>query len=245
MKSFTLITALLLCSLSWISVSGSESQTVEVQPGENVTLLCSNIYRVTIQAEWFRVTNRTKPSCISHLFSADDEAGKKVKYCDEFQNGKYKMSSNDSTVFLQIKQVNLSDCGLYFCGFYQNGYTVISTATYLNVKGDGESDDEVDFHTDSMIVEADGMTTLMSVILGGLTAVLTIVIIVLGVKIRKLQTAVKEEAQPERNKVNPPLTYTNYDLNYAALRFQAKPKRNHRPAPERELEPHVVYAATR
>ncbi|XP_051231387.1 uncharacterized protein LOC127349566 [Dicentrarchus labrax] len=214
MKSFTLITALLLCSLSWISVSGSESQTVEVQPGENVTLLCSNIYRVTIQAEWFRVTNRTKPSCISHLFSADDEAGK--------------------------KQVNLSDCGLYFCGFYQNGYTVISTATYLNVKGDGESDDEVDFHTDSMIVEADGMTTLMSVILGGLTAVLTIVIIVLAVKIRKLQTAVKEEAQPERNK-----NLDSDDLNYAALRFQAKPKRNHRPAPERELEPHVVYAATR
>nr|ACU27028.1 novel immune-type receptor 29 [Dicentrarchus labrax] len=239
MKSFTLITALLLCSLSWISVSGSESQTVEVQPGENVTLLCSNIYRETIPAEWFRVTNRTKPSCISCLYSAEGKA----KYCDEFHNGKFKMSYNISTVFLQINRVNSSDSGLYFCGFYLNGHTFISTATYVNVKDHGESDEEVDCNT--QIEEPDGMTTLMSVILGGLTAVLTIVLIVLAVKIRKLQTAVKEEAQPERNKVNPPLTYTHYDLNYAALRFQAKPKRNHRPAPERELEPHVVYAATR
>lgn len=35
------------------------------------------------------------------------------------------------------------------------------------------------------------------------------------------------------------------DLNYAALSFQANTKRNRRSAPERELEPNVVYAATR
>ncbi|XP_051231350.1 uncharacterized protein LOC127349541 isoform X1 [Dicentrarchus labrax] len=238
MKSFTLITALLVCSLSWISVSGSESQTVEVQPGEDVTLLCSNIYKVTIQAEWFRVTNRTKPSCISYLYSADGKAGKKVKFCDESQNGKYKMSSNDSTVFLQIKQVNLSDSGLYFCGFYLNGHTIISTATYLNVKGDGESDDEV--YCNTQIEEPDGMTTLMSVILGGLTAVLTIVIIVLAVKIRKLQTAVKEEAQPERNK-----NLGSDQLDSAVLKFLPQTIRNRRSASERQVETHVIYAASR
>ncbi|XP_051231354.1 uncharacterized protein LOC127349541 isoform X5 [Dicentrarchus labrax] len=234
MKSFTLITALLLCSLSWISVSGSEFQTVEVQPGEDVTLLCSNISTSPTQTDWFRVTNRTKPSCISSMYGSDGEAS----FCDGFKNGKFKMSSNVSTVILQIKRVDFSDSGLYFCGFYKDANIVISTATHLNVKDDGESGDEVDFHTP--IENPDGMTTLMSVILGGLTAVLTIVIIVLAVKIRKLQTAVKEEAQPERNK-----NLDSDDLNYAALRFQAKPKRNHRPAPERELEPHVVYAATR
>ncbi|XP_051231374.1 uncharacterized protein LOC127349554 [Dicentrarchus labrax] len=234
MKSFPLITALLLCSLSWISVSGSESQTVEVQPGEDVTLLCSDISTSPTQTDWFRVTNRTKPSCISSMYGSDGN----VFYCDGFSTGKFKMSSNVSTVLLQIKRVDLSDSGLYFCGFYKGKHTVISTATHLNVKVDGESDDQVDCNT--QIEEPDGMTTLMSVILGGLTAVLTIVIIVLAVKIRKLQTAVKEEAQPERNK-----NLDSDDLNYAALRFQAKPKRNHRPAPERELEPHVVYAATR
>ncbi|XP_051231376.1 uncharacterized protein LOC127349557 isoform X1 [Dicentrarchus labrax] len=234
MKSFTLITALLLCSLSWISVSGSESQTVEVQPGEDVTLLCSNISRNTIHAEWFRATNRIKGSCITSMFGSDGEAS----FCDGFKNGKFKMSSNVSTIFLHIKQVDLSDSGLYFCGFFTGTHTVIFTATHLNVKGDGESDDEVDCNT--QIEEPDGMTTLMSEILGGLTAVLTIVVIVLTVKIKNLQTAVKEEVQPERNE-----NLDSDDLNYAALRFQAKPKRNRRPAPERELEPHVVYAATR
>ncbi|XP_044039084.1 uncharacterized protein LOC122869820 [Siniperca chuatsi] len=232
MRSFTLITAFLLCSLSWISVSVSESQTVEVQPGEDVTLLCSNISKHPTQTDWFRLINRTKPSCISSMY----ESGSEASFCDGFQNGKFAMSANVSTVFLKIKRVDLSDSGLYFCGFYINKHTVIASATYLNVQGNGESD-EVDFKAEK---EPDGMKNLLSVILGGLAVFLTIIVIVLAVKIRKLQTAVNEEPQPERNK-----NLGSDDLNYAALSFQAKAKRHRRPAPERELEPNVVYAATR
>ncbi|XP_034712772.1 uncharacterized protein LOC117934845 isoform X4 [Etheostoma cragini] len=195
MRSFTLISALLLCSLSWISVSASESHTVDVQSGGDVTLMCSNISKTPTQTEWFRLINRNKPSCVSSMYGSDSEAS----LCDEFQN-RFEMSSKISTVFLQIKRVDLSDSGLYFCGFYKDGHTVIANATYLKVQ----------------------------------------VVIVLAVKIRKLQTAVIEEQQPERNK-----DLVSDELNYAALNFQAKPKRSRRPASERELEPHVVYAATR
>uniref|UniRef100_A0A671XVG0 Immunoglobulin domain-containing protein n=1 Tax=Sparus aurata TaxID=8175 RepID=A0A671XVG0_SPAAU len=238
MKSFTFMTSLLLCSFSWISVSGSESHTLEVRTGYEVTLLCSDLATSPTWKEWFRVVNRTKPHCISSLYGSDDE----VSFCDGFQNGKFEMSSNVSTVFLKIKQVELSDTGLYFCGFYMKTHTVISTATYLNVQGKtGKSNSTI-----SLGEERYGMANIMCLILGGLTVLLTIFIIALAVKIKKLLTAVNEGEQPGGNKVNPTITNMGSDdLNYAAVHFQAKPKRNRRPASEREMETHVVYAATR
>lgn len=44
------------------------------------------------------------------------------------------MSSNISAVLLQIKQVDLSDSGMYFCGFYTGGQTVINVI-HLKVQG--------------------------------------------------------------------------------------------------------------
>ncbi|XP_074480766.1 uncharacterized protein LOC141761326 [Sebastes fasciatus] len=205
MRSFILITALLLCSLS--SVSGSESQTVEVKSGDEVTLTCNNISSFATRTEWFRLINRAKPSCISAMYGFDGKA----RLCDGFQN-RFEMISNISTVSLKIKQVDLSDSGLYFCGFFMQYHTVIVSATHLIVQGDGESDGEVDFKTEKsnsiivLVEEHDGAANLMSLILGGLTVSLTIVVVVLAVKVRKLQTAVNEEPQPERNKVNSPLT---------------------------------------
>uniref|UniRef100_A0A668TUG3 Immunoglobulin domain-containing protein n=1 Tax=Oreochromis aureus TaxID=47969 RepID=A0A668TUG3_OREAU len=124
MKSFVLITTLFGC-LGWISVSGSEFQTVEVQ--QEVTLQCSNISAYPTQTDWFRVVNKTKPSCVSSMYGSDSEAS----FCHGFRNRNFNMSSNVSFVFLQIKRVDLSDAGLYFCGFYINGHTVISNASSL------------------------------------------------------------------------------------------------------------------
>uniref|UniRef100_A0A4W6CWD3 Ig-like domain-containing protein n=1 Tax=Lates calcarifer TaxID=8187 RepID=A0A4W6CWD3_LATCA len=231
MRSFTLITALILCCINWISVSVSETQTVEVQLGQEVTLLCPNISKFSTTTEWFRLVNRTEVSCVSSMRWSGG-----VSFCDGFQN-RFEMSSNITTVFLKIKRVDFSDSGLYFCGFYIYAHTVISNTIHLNVQGNGESCSEVDFKTEET---PDGITNLMTVVLGGLTVFLTIVIIVLAVKIRKLQTAVNEEPQTERNK-----NLGSDDLNYAALSFQSKAKRKRRPPSERELEPNVVYAATR
>uniref|UniRef100_A0A3Q2WX47 Ig-like domain-containing protein n=1 Tax=Haplochromis burtoni TaxID=8153 RepID=A0A3Q2WX47_HAPBU len=127
MRSFVLITALIFCSLSWISVSGSEFQTVEVQDGDEVTLQCSNISAYPTQTDWFRVVNKTKPSCVSSMYGSDSEAS----FCHGFRNRNFNMSSNVSFVFLQIKRVDLSDVGLYFCGLYISGHTVISNASSL------------------------------------------------------------------------------------------------------------------
>ncbi|XP_044197604.1 uncharacterized protein LOC122973875 [Thunnus albacares] len=218
MRSFILITALLLCSLSWITVSVSESQTVEVQSGKEVTLQCSNMSRTPTHTFWSRFVNRTEISCISSMFGSDGNA----EYCDGFQNGKFKMSSNVSTVSLKIMQVDLSDSGLYFCGFYMHGRTILKVID-LNVQE-----------------ESDGITKLMSVILGGLTVFLIMVVIGLVVKIKKLQTAPNEEQNTPQSE-----NLGSDNLNYAALSFNPKPKRIRRPASGREVEPNVIYAATR
>ncbi|XP_032355208.1 uncharacterized protein LOC116669433 [Etheostoma spectabile] len=212
MNNFTLITALLLCSCSWISVSASESLTVEVQSGGNVTLMCSNMSKFSGDVTfWFRLGTASDVGCVSVMFNADT-----VKYCEGFQNGNFNMSTNSSTLFLQIKQVNVSDSGLYFCGFYTSGILLLSV-THLNVEA-----------------ESDGTAKLMSGILGVLTVLLLMIIIGLVVKIRKLQTAANEEQNPQQ-----PENRASEEVNYAAVAFRPKTRK------KREVEPNVVYASTR
>ncbi|XP_040887430.1 uncharacterized protein LOC121177249 isoform X2 [Toxotes jaculatrix] len=224
MINFTLITAFILCSLNWICVSVSETQTVEVQPGQEAKLL-TNISKEETVTFWSRLINRTRVNCISVMFKSDSKA----EFCDGYDNGKFEMRIAGSSVFLRIKQVDFSDSGLYFCGFYHSGrpnFTVID----LKVTGSNESHDDMERKYKE---ECDGTAKLMSMILAGLSVFLVflvMVIIGLVVQNRKLQT---EEQKPEQSE-----NHGSDEMNYAAVTFRAKAKR-------RELEPNVVYAATR
>ncbi|XP_040039162.2 uncharacterized protein LOC120823131 [Gasterosteus aculeatus] len=231
MERVNLVTALLLGSLSWMSVSVSEAQKV-VQPGEEVTLTCINITTNPSQTEWFRVTSQNKPSCIASMYGSEGKASP----CVGFQDG-FEMSSNSVIVVLKINQVDLSHSGLYFCGFYIDKHTILSNETLLIVQDNNQSGDGAGSNSEK---GTDGMTNLTSVILAGLTLFFIIVVIVLAVKNRKLQTAANEEPGPERNK-----DLRSDEPNYAALRFQMKQKGGRRPPCERELETHVVYSAPR
>ncbi|XP_073330774.1 uncharacterized protein [Pagrus major] len=218
--NFTVITVLILCSLSWISASVSQSQTVEAQPGEDVTLQCNNIYNHRAVIFWFRLVNRTEVSCVSvKIYSSD------AQNCKGFPTGRFEMKHVDSTVSLKINYVAKSDAGLYFCGFNTGGKPTFSLIR-LNVKDSNL--------TISLVGESDRIAKLTSVILGGLTVVLVLVIIGLVVKVRKLQTAVKEDQNPEqRENVG-----CDDDVNYAAVTIRPKAKRG-------ELETNVIYASTR
>ncbi|XP_044039105.1 uncharacterized protein LOC122869830 isoform X4 [Siniperca chuatsi] len=160
-----------------------------------------------------------------------------VSFCDGYQNGKFNMTSNTTTLFLKIKQVDLTDSGLYFCGFYSAGNSVIVSATYLKVQGSDEPHDDVDSKCEKTF---DGITNLTSVILGALIIFFVIIVIGLLVKISKLHTAHKERQNPPHSE-----NLVSDTLNYAALSFHPKAKSSRRPASEKQLEPNVVYAATR
>ncbi|XP_030285496.1 uncharacterized protein LOC115588964 [Sparus aurata] len=225
MKNFTLIAALSLCSISWISASVSQYQTVEAQHGEEVTLQCNNISKYDTQTFWSRLVNTTKISCVVVIY----RYGGNVTVCDGYEKGKFEMKSNISTVFLNIKKVDSSDSGLYYCGFFISG-TPILTPIHIKVNGSDEPhDDDREGKR-----ESDRIAMLTSVILGALTVVLVLVIIGLVVKVRKLQTADKEDQNREqRENVG-----RDEDVNYAAVTIRPKAKR-------REREPNVIYASTR
>ncbi|XP_054457049.1 uncharacterized protein LOC129093157 [Anoplopoma fimbria] len=219
MKNFTLITALSLCSFSWISVSGFDFETVEVQAGGEVELQCSNFSSSLSQIIWFRVVKRHPTRQIAYIY----EPFEPTKFPDGFKNGKFEVRSNLCSVFLNIKQVNSSDSGLYFCGYYISRNPVIVDSTYLEVQ------------------EAfDGMTKLPTLILSGLTVLLVMVIMCLAVKVKKLQKTHGEEHNPQRTK-----NQDSEELHYAAVAFQPKTKRNQRPASENEAETNTIYSATR
>uniref|UniRef100_A0A8C4I2L0 Immunoglobulin V-set domain-containing protein n=1 Tax=Dicentrarchus labrax TaxID=13489 RepID=A0A8C4I2L0_DICLA len=234
MKNFTLITALSLCSFSWISVSGSESQTVEAQVGEEVTLLSTNMSKYDSVSFWVKLVNGTKASCITVKITSDNA----VVYCDGFSKEKYEMTSNISTVFLKIKHLELSDSGLYFCGFYESGRPNFSVI-HLHVK---EGSDQPHDDVDSKCENSDGIAhqSVTSVILGSVTGFLVMVITGLIVTVRKLQTAADEEQRPQQCE-----NLDSDDLKDAALSLYLTTIRNRRPESERQVETRVIYAASR
>ncbi|XP_042071437.1 uncharacterized protein LOC106632506 [Haplochromis burtoni] len=191
MMNFTLM-LLLPCIFSWISSSVAQFYTVEVQPGEEVTVKCSNFSRFHSRIFWFKMTSSPNISSISSMLTSEKDF-----FCD---GKKICMSSNTSVVFLKIKQVNSSDSGLYFCGEKLNDKLVIVTGTYLKVQ---ELSDE--------------LTTPLSIILSGLTVFLLLVIIVLVVKIWKFPPAQDDEKNPQHSE-----NVTSDAMNYAALSFHRK-----------------------
>uniref|UniRef100_I3KPV6 Ig-like domain-containing protein n=1 Tax=Oreochromis niloticus TaxID=8128 RepID=I3KPV6_ORENI len=175
-----------------ISISASDFQTTKVQPGEDVTLQCTNNSKMDSMTFWFRLVNSTTVRYISRLVTSKSEA----TYSDGFQNGEFEMTTNISTVFLKIKRVDQSDSGLYFCGFHSAGRLLFSV-TRLNVGGkiivllfcslSFYQKKLFFFFCIFLVEESDVVAKLTSVTLGVLSVFLLILIIGLVVQNRKLK----------------------------------------------------------
>uniref|UniRef100_A0A3Q3E526 Ig-like domain-containing protein n=1 Tax=Labrus bergylta TaxID=56723 RepID=A0A3Q3E526_9LABR len=207
-----------------LSVSVSEFHTVDAQPGEEVTLLCSTFTLFPLHITWFRLNSTSNTSRISSLSSAD----KKASFFGEFQNSSFDVTSNSTHLFLKMKQVDFSHSGLYLCGFSSEGNSVIVSATFL-----------YKIMTCLIISLAEafiGRDSYLNMILGALVVFLSAVIFTLVVLIRKPQTgcAIIWTANAKLS-----------DVNYAALSFHPQAKSRRRPAAENELETHVLYSTTR
>ncbi|XP_021171504.2 uncharacterized protein LOC105925530 [Fundulus heteroclitus] len=208
--------SLILGILCWVSVSVFEFHTIVVQPREDVTLRCSNLSSFPVHIFWFKLVNGSNANIISSMNIPEYNASLR----EGFQNGKFTMTSNRTNLFLSITQLDFSDSGLYICGTSLELKSGIFSATYLQVQ------------VDAFVVPF--------WILCATSIFLLIVIIYLAAKNRRTQTAQADSQNSQQNK-NP----DSDTLNYAALNFVHKPKRNRMAEEEKELETTVVYAATR
>uniref|UniRef100_A0A087Y0Q6 Ig-like domain-containing protein n=1 Tax=Poecilia formosa TaxID=48698 RepID=A0A087Y0Q6_POEFO len=232
MKNCTFIPALLYCSFCSVLVSGS--QTVKVQPGDDVTLECRK--NSSGLSYWFRLGEKNKVNCISVLINNDPNS---VKNCDGFQKEKFNMSSNSSTVSLKIIKVNLSDVGLYFCGVKKDK-SIAFNVIHLHVKGNLFKDTKAFYEDTEKQKEPDVNLFLINVALYCSNCLLIIIIIFLCVKVIKHRKVNTQDGNSRQNEVSTALTNPgSHELTYASVSFEKGGKRR------REVEPDVVYAATR
>ena len=121
----------LLCVSDLVSALVSQSQTMEVRTGDNITLQCSNLTMAAGHTAWFKQVNGSEPVCISSMYSVASTPD----LHNGFQRSHFGMFSNNTTNFLKITNVEIGDCGLYFCGLYPHSQMCFVNATYLKIKG--------------------------------------------------------------------------------------------------------------
>uniref|UniRef100_A0A674E1U4 Ig-like domain-containing protein n=1 Tax=Salmo trutta TaxID=8032 RepID=A0A674E1U4_SALTR len=231
---FTRQIMIILCLTPVILVSPPPSMVVH--RGDNVTLQCTNVLKDPGHVAWFKQVNVSEPLCIASMYISQPY----VKHHNGFQPSHMEMFINNKIIFLKITEVDVADSGLYCCGMY-NQYFIFTNMTFLMVPGNlfnyfsaVTTECYAMFLTIGLVGQDDDGTMYLLplvVILAVVTAVLLIVIIILVLKTRR-----------DTNRHN---TGRNPDaLNYAALKFTSEKRKMERRR-EKELDPHVVYAATR
>ncbi|KAJ8246825.1 hypothetical protein GJAV_G00255800 [Gymnothorax javanicus] len=210
----------------------SNVHNLAVKRGDNVKLPCSSFpHGAGGYFFWFRHgPNDSVPLCIMSVYG---QYVSSVKYHNGFTQDHIKLHATNRTC--EIINVDLSDSGLYFCGYMAEYSLKFDPATRVKVEQqEGQVAPTVPKEGDS---EGNGPSTILLIlcVLGGLNAIQLIVIFVLIC--RGAHTGQTSQQNSTDKQDEDPNT-----LNYAALSF-AQNRRS--PRRREELDTHVIYAATR
>ncbi|KAJ7983583.1 hypothetical protein DPEC_G00376220 [Dallia pectoralis] len=268
----TSLPALLLYGLSLVPVLVFQSPTIVVLRGENITLQCSNVSTVVGHVAWFKQVNRSEPVCLSAMYG---HQSKFHQYYEKRHFQMFSNNTNIFLELkkLEIADSGLYFCGFFTNTQYmiffnatflnvQEARTVVTnpaseitialpTSTWFNINEEvPESTTKRDCHVNTNDVGADDGTMNLFplvVIMGGVTAVLLVVIMILVLKIRRgTKSDFKAQLQQLNSQKN-----TDQDrdsLIYSALSFSQKRPRNNQSADEEQLsdkEDYVVYSVPR
>lgn len=111
----------------------SQATNISAQPGDNVTIWCQHTLQIGNNMHWFKQTNSAVPLTIVYMMLPYD-----IEVLPTFLNGfqadRLVMSLNSKNSSLSILNVDISDSGLYYCGWHSRGIT-FGDGKNLDIKG--------------------------------------------------------------------------------------------------------------
>uniref|UniRef100_A0A671SP58 Uncharacterized LOC107674804 n=1 Tax=Sinocyclocheilus anshuiensis TaxID=1608454 RepID=A0A671SP58_9TELE len=218
-----------------------------VNIGTTVTLLCSNILKEPSYIAWFKQTNDSLPLCIATQYVSVNPVDS--IYFNGFKKNHVEMSVNKTFSSLKIVNVDVSDSGIFYCGSFLTNHMMFHDKTQLVVNETSQSKGDipnVDCGATEETLRSCHVYYTLTLILSGLVLLPTVLAILILIRLKE-RNKQKEDAQHRENneEMNKQLEQEqDADLNYAALNLDKK--KNRRPVRRlKEMEPNVVYAATR
>ncbi|XP_048041398.1 uncharacterized protein LOC125265308 isoform X2 [Megalobrama amblycephala] len=129
-----IISALLICGMGLLTVvKSSQTANISARPGDNVTIWCQHTAKPAEYIHWFKQTNSAVPLIIVYVMITHQLKKLQIKYLSGFQSDRLVMSLNTKNTSLRILNVDISDSGLYYCGWDSWGIT-FGDGTHLDIK---------------------------------------------------------------------------------------------------------------
>ncbi|XP_067301353.1 uncharacterized protein [Pseudorasbora parva] len=217
----------------------------EVKRGTTVSLLCSNHLTEPSYIAWYKQINGSLPLCVVTRYVTEREADS--IYFNGFKKDHIEMSVNKTFSSLKIIDVDVSDSGMFYCGSFLRNYMKFHDKTQLVVINETNQFKEDIADADCGAAEDASRSChvyyTLTLILSGLLLLPTVFVIVVLIRNKQRRDTQHHSNNEEMNKQFQ-RKEQDEDLNYAALNLDKKKSR--RPVRStRDVEPNVVYAATR
>ncbi|XP_051756423.1 uncharacterized protein LOC127516125 isoform X3 [Ctenopharyngodon idella] len=250
-----IISALLICGMGLLTVvKSSQTANMSARPGDNVTIWCQHTAKTGKYIHWFKQTNSAVPLSIVYMMITYQLKELQIKYLNGFQPDRLVMSLHTKNTSLRIINVDISDSGLYYCGWDSRVIT-FGNGTHLDIKDHfiycAESECVTPLQNETEISNKDLKESPISTrdcsenifykltFIFGVIIVILIIILVLIIitKIRNRKTQGKDADRHVTQHHEEP-----HSTLYAALQFS---KQKTRRAARHAEDIDVVYSATR
>uniref|UniRef100_A0A8C2JVV0 Ig-like domain-containing protein n=1 Tax=Cyprinus carpio TaxID=7962 RepID=A0A8C2JVV0_CYPCA len=251
-----IISALLICGMGLLTaVKSSQIVNLSAQAGKNVTIWCQHTSESGINIHWFKQTNNSVPIAIVYMMISYQLKEIHKRYLNGFQQDHLLMSLNIKNTSLRILNVDVSDSGLYFCG-WDSWVMTFGDGTNLDIKERSVTPLQNETEITNKDLKKSPISTRdcsenifykMTFIFGGIIVILIIIpLTTLIIKIQNRNTqekvSVPGAADPDRHVTQH--HEEHHSLVYGALQFPKHQKKNRRAARNTE-DTDVVYSATR